>query len=106
MEERVVLRPRRQLTLPRSVCEALGVQPGDRLVLELVDGKLVVEPQRVRAMEALRAIQQAFAESGISEEELLESGRQIREELFREKYGYLLEKERGGRRAKKSRRSA
>ena len=92
MEERVVLRPRRQLTLPRSVCDALGVQPGDRLVLELVDGKLVVEPQRIRAMEALRALRRAIAESGVSEEEMLEGAREVREELFRERYGYLLEK--------------
>jgi len=92
MEESVTLRPRRQVTLPRDVCEALGVKPGDRLVLEVSDGVLIARPQRQLALEALRAIQQAFAESGITEEELLESGRQIRDELFRENYPDLAKK--------------
>src|SRR3990170_4015893 len=92
MEEQVTLRPRRQITLPRDVCEALGVKPGDRLVLEVSDGVLIARPSRQLALEALRAIQQAFAESGITEEELLESGRQIRDELFRENYPDLAKK--------------
>ena len=98
MEERVTLRPRRQVTLPRNVCEALGVKPGDRLVLEVSEGVLVVRPGRQAALEALRAIQQAFAESGVTLEELLEGGRQVREELFQERYGYLLKKKPRGRR--------
>jgi hypothetical protein len=73
--------------LPRELCEALGVKPGDKLALQLSGGKLVIEAQRARAMEALQAIRQAFAASGIPLEEFLESGRHIREELFREKYG-------------------
>jgi antitoxin component of MazEF toxin-antitoxin module len=84
---------RRRLTLPRHICEALEVRPGDRLSLEVVDGGLVIRPSRVVALEALRAIQQAFAESGITEEELLESAHQIRDELFREKYGHLAKKQ-------------
>ncbi len=92
VEEAVVLRPRRQVTLPRRVCEALDIKPGDRLVLEVSDGVLIGRPGRQAALDALRAIQQAFAESGITEEELLESGRQIRDELFREKYPELAKK--------------
>ncbi len=92
MSETIVIRPRRQMTLPRQVCEALGVGPGDRLVLEVSDGVLIARPGQAAALDALRALQQAFAESGVSEEELLESGRQIRDELFREKYPDLARK--------------
>jgi len=88
--EIAVLRPRRQVTLPRDVCEALGVKPGDRLVLEVAEGMLVVRPGKKAALDALAAIRQGFAESGVTLEELLESGRQIREEHFREKYGHLI----------------
>lgn len=101
MQEKVTLRPRRQLTLPREVCESLGVKPGDSLVLEVTDGKLVVEARRSRAIGALRALQQAFADSGIPLEEFLESGRQIREELFVEKYGPLLKVPRQGHAGKR-----
>jgi hypothetical protein len=65
-------------------------------VLKVTDGKLVVEAQRSRAIEGLRALRQAFADSGISLDEFLESGREIREELFAEKYGHLLKAPRQG----------
>jgi AbrB family looped-hinge helix DNA binding protein len=87
-----VLRDRRQVTIPRAVCEELGIRPGDRLELRMEDGALIIRPSRVAALEAIRAIQQALEEAGVTEEELLESGRQIREELYREKYPDLAEK--------------
>ena len=106
MEERVTLRPRRQITLSRRVCDELGVKPGDRVVLEVADGAVVARPQRQVALEALQALRQAFAESGVTLEELLESGRQVREELFREKYGHLVQKRGPAPRKGSRRRSA
>lgn len=91
-EESVTIRARRQMTLPRQVCEALGVGPGDRLVLEVSDGVLIARPRQAAALDALRELQRAFADSGVTEKELLESGRQIRDELFREKYPELARK--------------
>jgi len=91
-EYRAVLRPRRQVTLPREVCEALDVQPGDGLVLTLAEGAVVVRARRQAALEALRALQRAMEESGVTEEELLESGRQVRDEIFRERYPELAKK--------------
>jgi AbrB family looped-hinge helix DNA binding protein len=87
-----VLRDRRQVTIPRAACEELGIRPGDRLELRVEDGALIVRPGRVAALEALEELRRAIAESGVTEEELLESGRQIREELYREKYPDLAEK--------------
>lgn len=83
----VVLRPKRQLTLPKAVCERLGIVPGDKIQLTVDGDKLVARPSKVVAREALRAIREAFRQSGVTEEELLESGRRIREELARAKYG-------------------
>jgi len=87
-----VLRDRRQVTIPRAACEEMGIRPGDRLELRVEDGVLIIRPGRVAALEAIRAIQQALEEAGVTEEELLESGRQIRDELFREKYPDLAKK--------------
>ncbi len=81
------LRPRRQLTLPRSICEKLGIGPGDKLELSVEDSKLVLTPKKVKALNALREIQEAFQRSGITEEELLAEGRKIRKELVKERYG-------------------
>jgi AbrB family looped-hinge helix DNA binding protein len=84
-----MLRDRRQVTIPRAVCEELGIRPGDRLELRVEDGVLIIRPGRVAALEAIRAIQQALEEAGVTEEELLESGRQVREELVRERWPHL-----------------
>jgi AbrB family looped-hinge helix DNA binding protein len=89
---KAVLRDRRQITIPRAVCEELGIRPGDRLELRMEDGALIIRPGRVAALEALEELRRAIAESGVTEEELLESGRQIRDELFRERYPDLAEK--------------
>jgi AbrB family looped-hinge helix DNA binding protein len=84
---RIQLRPRRQITLPAWAAETLGVKEGDYLSVSETDRGLLVQPGEQAALEALRAIQQAFAASGITEEELQEEGRRVREELVRELYG-------------------
>ncbi|MEX0786400.1 MAG: AbrB/MazE/SpoVT family DNA-binding domain-containing protein [Dehalococcoidia bacterium] len=91
-EYQAVLRPRRQVTLPSEVCDALEVQPGDNLVLTMAEGALIVRPGKQAALEALTALRRAIAESGVTEQEMLESGRQVRDELFRERYPDLARK--------------
>lgn len=84
----VTLRPRRQVTLPADICEALGLQVGDRLELSFEgEGLLVLKPRKAIALLALREIQRAFGESGMTEEELQEQARRVRERLSRAKYG-------------------
>ena len=82
----VVLGPRRQLTLPSEACEALGIEVGDHLELAVADGVLTVRPRKTRALEALREIRRAFAVSGVTEEEIQEEGRRVREQLTHERY--------------------
>ena len=82
----VILRDRRQVTLPAEVCERMGLQTGDRLEMHLEDDTLVVKPKKGLALSALREIQAAFAVSGIREEELQQSGQEIREEIYRERH--------------------
>jgi antitoxin component of MazEF toxin-antitoxin module len=84
---RAVLRPRRQLTLPRDICQQLGIDIGDQVDLSVEDGTLIVTPSRKLALNALAEIQSAFARSGITEEELQRAAREARTELIRERYG-------------------
>jgi len=83
----IVLRPKRQVTIPGDICERLGIQPGDMLELTVEGSVLIARPKKKISMEALKEIQQAFKRSGITEEELLEAGRKVRQEVAREKYG-------------------
>jgi bifunctional DNA-binding transcriptional regulator/antitoxin component of YhaV-PrlF toxin-antitoxin module len=80
-----VLRPKRQLTLPRGVCEQLGISTGDVLELSLEGDTLVARPRKKAALEALREIRQAFERSGITEDELQKAGRRARQEVTRER---------------------
>src|SRR3970282_1135758 len=80
---RAVLRPRRQLTLPRDICRQLGIDTGDQVDLSVEDGTLVVTPSRKLALDALAEIQNAFARSGLTEEELQRAAREARSEAPR-----------------------
>jgi len=86
-DKKIVLRDKRQLTLPRDICEQLGIGPGDRLTLYVEDGALVARPNKTIALDALHELQRMFKESDITLKELLENGRRIRRELVKEYYG-------------------
>ncbi len=83
----VVLRPKRQVTLPRDVCDQLGIQPGDILEVTVENCTLIARPRKAVALEALKEIQQAFERSGVTEKELQETGRRIRREVAGERNG-------------------
>jgi AbrB family looped-hinge helix DNA binding protein len=86
-DKKIVLRDKRQLTLPREICEQLGIGPGDKLTLYVEDGALVAKPNKTIALDALHELQRMFKESDITLKELLENGRRIRRELVKEYYG-------------------
>ncbi|HSW58705.1 MAG TPA: AbrB/MazE/SpoVT family DNA-binding domain-containing protein [Dehalococcoidales bacterium] len=83
----VVLRPKRQVTLPREVCDQLAIQPGDVLEVTVEDNTLIARPRKAVALEALKEIQQAFERAGVTERELQKAGKKVRRELARERYG-------------------
>jgi AbrB family looped-hinge helix DNA binding protein len=82
----VVVRPKRQITLPGELCEALGIKPGDRLELAVDGDKLVARPRKTVALEALHEIRETFERYGITEEELQKSGRRTRHSITRDRY--------------------
>lgn len=61
----VVLRAKRQITLPKEVCDKLEIGPGDMLELILEGSALVARPKKVAALHALREIQKAFKHQGL-----------------------------------------
>ncbi len=83
----VVLRPKRQITLPKDICDQLGIGPGDVLEMTVEDAIIVARPRKIAALEALKEIQQAFRRSGVTEEALQKTGRRMRQEVARERYG-------------------
>ena len=83
----VVVRQRRQITLPADIYEKLGLDVGDRLELRLEGDTVIARAKKTIALNALEEIRRSFAESGMTEEELQQAGRTIRSQIIRERYG-------------------
>lgn len=83
----VVLRPRRQITIPGEICDRLGIEPGDVLELTVEKSVLKATPKKYRALDAVNEIQETFRRSGIGEKELLKEARKTRQEITRERNG-------------------
>lgn len=76
-----------QVTIPQEIRKKLGLKRGDLVaVMETPEG-VFIAPQQVLATTALDRIGDILKEQGVSLEELLAAGRQIRTEMLQEDYG-------------------
>ena len=76
-----------QVTIPTAVRRRLGIKRGDLVeVIETADGVLIT-PREVVATRALDRIGEALRETGLSLEELIESGRGERATLIEARHG-------------------
>ncbi len=78
-----------QVTLPAEVRRRLGLKKGDLVAVEDTPEGVLITPQGVLALKALDEIGTALREQGLTLEDMIERGRAIREELYREKYGHI-----------------
>lgn len=76
-----------QVTLPVEVRERLGIKEGDLLAVEETPEGVLLTPRGVAAINALAEIGDALREQGLTLEDMVERGKAIREELYREQYG-------------------
>lgn len=75
-----------QVTLPAEVRRSLGLNKGDVVGVTQTEDGVLISPQRVVAIKALDRIGEVLRAQGTSLDELMESGREIRGELVKEKY--------------------
>lgn len=76
-----------QVTIPVEIRRKWGLEKGDRVAFVETEEGVLISPQEVIAMEALDRIGEALKERGITLEEMIESGREIRGQLIEEEYG-------------------
>jgi AbrB family looped-hinge helix DNA binding protein len=76
-----------QVTIPQEIRKKLGLKQGDLVaVMETPDG-VFITPQQVVAAKALDSIGNILKEQGVSLDDLIASGREIRTDLLQETYG-------------------
>lgn len=87
MTETVRVQAKGQVTIPTKIRRKLNLKKGDLVsFVETKDGVLM-KPAEVIITEALDEIGKALKEEGITLEEWIERGREIRSQLLEEMYG-------------------
>lgn len=76
-----------QITIPAAIRENFGLKAGDIVTFTTADDGFFVRPQELIVMGALEAIGKGLREKGITLDELMQSGRDMRGDLIEELYG-------------------
>ena len=87
VQKLVRIQEKGQVTLPADVRRRLGLKKGDLVAVSATDEGVLIAPQEVLAMKTLDRIGKALKEKGLTLEELIESGREIRGQIAAEKHG-------------------
>ena len=82
-----VVQEKGQVTIPSEIRKKLGLKKGDLVAFVETEQGVLISPQEVIAAEALDQIGQILREKGLTLEELIDSGREIRGELVEDEYG-------------------
>ena len=75
-----------QVTLPMDFRKKYGLKKGDIVVFKETEDGLLISPREALAMNFLDEIGEALKEKGIDLDDMIESGRAIRQEIYEEKY--------------------
>ena len=67
-----------QITIPAEIRRKWGLRKGDLVAFVETEAGVVISPQEVIAMESLDQIGKILREKGVTLEELIESGREVR----------------------------
>ncbi len=86
MRETLQVRQRGTLTLPSSLREKYGIQPGDTFSLVDLDGIFVLTPLTPMVPDLAREIERLRQDAGLTVEELLVGLREQRERYCQEHY--------------------
>jgi antitoxin PrlF len=82
-----VVQKRGQVTIPIELRRKLGIEEGGVVAFIETEDGVLISPREVLAMDALDRIGEVLREQGLSLEELIESGREIRGQIVQEEYG-------------------
>ena len=75
-----------QVTIPLEIRRKLKLRKGDFVTFVETENGVVIKPAEVLVSETLDRIAKTLKEKGVDLDDLLESGREIRQEIYNEKY--------------------
>lgn len=75
-----------QVTLPIDFRRRYNLKKGDAVVFRETEGGLLISPKEAQIMKLLDEIDEGLRARGITLDDLIASGRAIREEIYSEKY--------------------
>lgn len=78
------VRKKGQITIPLEMRRQLGLEEGSVVAFVMTEDGILISPREVLTVQALDRIEHALREQGISLDELIESGQEIRRELVEE----------------------
>ncbi len=81
------IREKGQITLPAEIRRKYNLKEGDLIGFQETPEGILISPKAVIAARLLDEMSAKLRESGVTLEEMLESGREIRGELLKEMYG-------------------
>jgi antitoxin PrlF len=82
-----VVQEKGQVTIPAEIRKKLGLKKGDLVAFVETEQGVLISPQEVIASEALDQVGRILREKGLTLEEFMESGREIRGKLVEDEYG-------------------
>ena len=82
-EKLVRVQEKGQVTIPAEIRRELGLKKGDLVAVSVTREGVLITPRSVLASKALDRIGELLREQGLSLDELIESGREVRGETSR-----------------------
>lgn len=76
-----------RVELPEDIRTRLDIKTGDLVTMTELNGGVILLPRIEAVRRALDEVGAALLESGATLDDMLESGREIRGELLKERYG-------------------
>jgi len=75
-----------QVTIPTEIRKRMKLKKGDLVVFVETESGVVIKPAEVIVAGALQEIGAALEEKGLSLDDMIERGRELRDQLIEEKY--------------------
>jgi AbrB family looped-hinge helix DNA binding protein len=81
-----VIQENGQITLPKEFRKRFGLKKGDIVIFKETNDGLLISPRETLAFQLLDELGDELKKKGISLDDLIESGREIRQEIYNQKY--------------------